>query len=72
MKNKVLLQPTNERGETEEADDLGGVFRDVLSAFWLEFFNGLACRESEMIPVIRHDYSGRTGKRFLAQLSKAL
>ena len=32
---KIIL--VNSRGEEEEYDDFGGVFRDALSSFWAEF-----------------------------------
>eukprot|EP00794_Sanderia_malayensis_P002340 gene2340-2693_t len=30
----VVLKPVNNRGEEEEAEDDGGVFRDLMSSFW--------------------------------------
>ena len=52
---KIIL--VNSRGEKEEGDDFGGVFRDALSSFWAEFLKGHAIGESEMAPCIRHDFS---------------
>ena len=52
---KIIL--VNSGGEEEEGDDFGGVFGDVLSSFWVEFFKGYAEGESEMVPCIKHDFS---------------
>ena len=51
---KIIL--VNSRGEEEEGDDFGGVFRDALSSFWVEFLKEHAVGESEMVPCIRHDF----------------
>ncbi len=59
---KLLLVITNERGVREEADDLGGVMRDILSAFWNEFFKGHAIGCNAMIPCIRHDFLSQDWK----------
>lgn len=56
--NKALwLIPVNTNGKREEADDFGGVFRDLLSAFWSEFFNKAAQGMTVMVPSIRHDFN---------------
>ncbi len=55
--NKALwLIPVNTNGKREEADDFGGVFRDLLSAFWSAFFNKAAQGITAMVPSIRHDF----------------
>ena len=54
----IQLKPINNKGEVEEADDFGGVFRDILSAFWNDVLKGHATGESYgMVPCIRHDFS---------------
>ena len=50
---KIIL--VNSRGEEEEGDDFGRVFRDALSSFWAEFLKGHAVGESEI--AIRHNFS---------------
>ena len=52
----VHLKAVNERGEDEEAEDVGGVFRDLLSAFWTDFLRGHSVGEIEVVPCIRHDF----------------
>ena len=47
----------NSRGEEEEGDDFGGVFRDALSSFWAEFLKGHAVGENEMVFCIMQDFS---------------
>ena len=62
LQRTVVLKPINTKGEEEEADDYGGVFRDILSAFWAEFLKGHAVGEAELIPLIKHDFSGENWK----------
>ena len=35
---------------------LVGVFRDVLSAFWREFYEECTLGEQEKVPALRHDF----------------
>eukprot|EP00794_Sanderia_malayensis_P012410 gene12410-13694_t len=53
---RIEIIPVNERGQLENADDLGGVYRDILSAFWAEIIEASFTGETEMVPVVRHDY----------------
>ena len=62
LQRTVILKPINAKGDEEEAEDYGGVFRDILSAFWAEFLKGHAVGEVEWIPLIRHDFSGENWK----------
>ena len=39
---RISVTLINERGEREEADDFGGLMRDLFCAFWAEFFSGFA------------------------------
>lgn len=48
-----MLLPT---GESEKAEDIGGVFRDVLSEFWSEFYEKCTVGTNFKVPFIRHDY----------------
>ena len=52
---KTIL--VSSRGNVEEGDDFGGVFRDALSSFWAELLKGHATGESEMALCIKHDSS---------------
>ena len=52
---KTIL--VSSRGDVEEGDDFGGVFRDALSSFWAELLKGHATGESEMALCIKHDSS---------------
>lgn len=45
----------NGHGEREKGQDLGGVFRDVLSGFWNAFFE-ICAGEEERVPALRHDF----------------
>ena len=56
LPDETSLKAVNHKGEEEEADDSGGVFRDLISAFWIEFFMGHAIGENSVIPCIRHDF----------------
>lgn len=40
----------------EVAEDLGGVFRDVLSEFWTTFYESCTEGTDYKIPIIRHDF----------------
>ena len=52
---KMVL--VNSRGEEEEDDEFGGVFRDALSSFWAELLKGHVVGEREIVPSIRHNFS---------------
>ena len=52
---KMVL--VNSRGEEEEDDDFGGVFRDALSSFLAELLKGHVVGEREIVPCIRHNFS---------------
>lgn len=45
-------------GEKEAAQNVGGVFRDILSEFWNDFFLKYTVGAYAKIPVIRHDFDG--------------
>ncbi len=70
LEKKLILNITNEKGVREKADDLGGVMRDVLSAFWCDFFKGHVVGYECMIPCIRHDFSREDWKAVCRVLIK--
>lgn len=45
-------------GEKEVAQNVGGVFRDILSEFWNDFFLKYTVGSYAKIPVLRHDFDG--------------
>ncbi|KAB0800572.1 hypothetical protein PPYR_06312 [Photinus pyralis] len=44
-------------GETEYAEDVGGVFRDTLSEFWSSFYEKCSVGTNLKIPYLRHDFN---------------
>ncbi|KAG5872802.1 hypothetical protein JTB14_014641 [Gonioctena quinquepunctata] len=46
-------------GDSEMAYDGGGVLRDVLSEFWVQFHETCTIGTTFKIPYIRHDYDER-------------
>eukprot|EP00794_Sanderia_malayensis_P000932 gene932-242_t len=69
---RIEIVPVNERGQLENADDLGGVYRDILSAFWAEIMKASFTGETEMVPVARHDYHEDDWKAVCRILLKGL
>lgn len=57
MTSKLIIVVINARGEEEQGIDNGGVFRDILSMFWEEFYNGYTVGEDERVPVIGPHFS---------------
>ena len=57
-------------GKEEMAEDFGGVFRDVLSAFWDEFSNEYAAGEETVVPILRHDVNSEDLKAIATILVK--
>ena len=53
---KLKLVVTSLNGQEELGDDFRGVLSDILSAFWSEFFKGLATGDIEMVPYLRHEF----------------
>ena len=53
---KLKLVVTSLNGQEELGDDFGGVLRDILSAFWSEFFKGHATGDTEKVPYLRHEF----------------
>lgn len=47
---------------TEEAGSGSGVLRDVLSCFWLEFYDRCTLGTTVKVPFIRHDFPAETWK----------
>lgn len=43
-------------GKAEQGEDMGGVFKDVLSEFWQTFYETCTEGTSCKIPIIRHDF----------------
>eukprot|EP00794_Sanderia_malayensis_P002136 gene2136-2424_t len=66
LDKRLEMQAVNERGQVEQADDFGGVYRDILTAFWSELLNRLFTGETEMLPHIRHDVEDTNGNLFAA------
>ena len=61
-KKNISVKAVDARGVEEGAADFKGVFRDIISAFWSEFLMGHAVGEDEMIPILRHDFTGEQWK----------
>lgn len=43
-------------GETEKAEDSGGVLRDLLSEFWQLFYENCTLGRTVKVPTLRHDF----------------
>ena len=59
MKQNLKFEVVGPSGIVEIAQDEGVIFRDVISTFWLKFYNGCTLGENERVPVLRHDYQKR-------------
>ena len=59
LKKKIKFVVKALNGREEKADDVGGVFRDLLSAFWGEFYKGFATGVQEMVPCLRHEFAAK-------------
>ena len=72
LKKRIEIIAINERGLEEIADDLDGVYRDILSAFWSEIMKASFTGETEMVPIIRHDIDDADWKAVCRILLKGL
>ena len=43
-------------GKKEVAEDTGGVFRDLLSEFWTDFYERCTMGKNAKVPALRHDF----------------
>ncbi|XP_046861480.1 uncharacterized protein LOC124454769 [Xenia sp. Carnegie-2017] len=57
----VIVKVIHERGQMEKGEGRG-VFRDILTGFWQEFFVSATVGANEKIPAIRHDYQSEQWK----------
>ena len=70
MKENLKFEVVGPSGIVEIAQDEGGIFRDVISTFWLKFYNGCTLGENERVPVLRHDYQKRSWRSIARILLK--
>ena len=56
IEKKLKLVVTSLNGQEELGDDFGGVLRDILLAFWSEFFKGHATGDAKMVLHLRHEF----------------
>ena len=54
MRRSIRWTIKTDRGEEERGSGIG-VYRDVLSSFWNEFYSGYCLGDEELVPQIRHD-----------------
>ncbi|XP_046858786.1 uncharacterized protein LOC124452247 [Xenia sp. Carnegie-2017] len=59
--NSIVIVKVNDRGQMEKGEGRG-VFRDILTGFWQEFFVSATVGANEKIPAIRHDYQSEQWK----------
>ena len=57
----VIVKVIDDRGQMEKGEGRG-VFRDILTGFWQEFFVSATVGANEKIPAIRHDYQSEQWK----------
>ena len=70
LNESVSFSVVDLAGKEEMAEDFGGVFWDVLSAFWDEFSNGYAAGEETVVPILRHDVNSEDWKAIATILVK--
>ena len=51
----------DQRGEDEQGEDVGGVYRDAIGSFWQEFYDS-CLGEAERVPNLRHDFQSAEWK----------
>ncbi|XP_031338479.1 uncharacterized protein LOC116167292 [Photinus pyralis] len=54
--NSLQIEVILPNGRPELAEDVGGVFRDVLSEFWTTFYENCTEGTDYKVPIIRHDF----------------
>ena len=57
MDKSLKIKRTLPNGETEMAEDSGGVLRDLLTEFWKAFYEITTMGREAKVPTIRHDFS---------------
>ena len=56
MRDDVFIQVILPNGSLEMAVDEGGVLRDVLTEFWLDFYEQCTLGNAFKVPFLRHDF----------------
>ena len=55
-KRQLMIQRILPNGEKEMAEDTGGVWRDLISEFWTEFYDRCTMGRVAKVPRLRHDF----------------
>ncbi|OWF51201.1 hypothetical protein KP79_PYT12980 [Mizuhopecten yessoensis] len=55
-KRQLIITRILPNGDSELAEDTGGVWRDLLTEFWCEFYDRCTMGRSAKVPCLRHDF----------------